>query len=190
MYTRKGKIHTLLHFFLIKWIDKDRKMIRLSKDRVLEDFFIDDNGVITNKEGEVQKLNIQQNRLRFKGVQVHKIQIYTKLGWKDGKIWAIHHVDENPFNNAFKNLVYLSRADHSSLHKTGNNGLKGHHHSEETKEKIRLGNIGKKRSEETKKKMSESQKGRSWYNDGIENYIIFPEEVLPHYQKGRLKCKK
>lgn len=131
-------------------------MIRLSKDRVLEDFYIDDNGVITNKEGEVQKFNLQQNRLRFKGVQVHKIQMWTKYGWRDGHIWAIHHVDENPYNNALKNLVYLTRSDHNSLHKIGNNG----------------------------------HKGQKWFNDGVKEHLIFPEDALPHYQEGRLICKK
>ena len=172
-YTRKGKIHTLL-LILIKWIDKDRKMIRLSKDRVLEDFFIDDNGIITNKEGEVQQFNLQQNRLRFKGVQVHKIQMWTKYGWRDTKTWAIHHLNEKPFDNRLENLVYLTRSEHTALHNKGRcNGM-----------------TGKKHSLATKKKMSKSQKCLRWFNDGVKNYFIPPQDALPHYQKGRLICKK
>ena len=165
-------------------------MIRLSKDRVLEDFFIDDNGVITNKEGEVQKVYYISGRSYFKATQVHKIQMWTKYGWRDGQLWTIHHIDENPSNNAISNLVFMLRSEHMRLHRKGYSPRKGKIHTEETKEKIRLGNIGKKISEEAKIKMSKVRKGRKWFNDGVEEYFIFSEYALPHYQKGRLKCKK
>lgn len=150
-------------------------MIRLSKDRVLEDFFIDDNGVITNKEGEVQEYSYYGGkRPLFKKVHVHKIQMWTKYGWRDGNIWAIHHLNENPFDNRLENLVYLTRSEHTTLH----NKRKSPPMS------------GKKHSLKTKKKMSKSQKGRTWFNDGIKNHFIFPEDAPPYYQKGRLKWKK
>lgn len=149
-------------------------MIRLSKDRVLEDFFIDDNGVITNKEGEVQKIYYYYGRPVFKSTQIHKIQMFTKCGWRDGRIWVIHHKDENILNNSISNLVFLTPSAHFSVHRKG----------------IAPWNKGKKTTEETKEKMSKVRKGRKWFNDGVEEHLIFPEEALPHFQKGRLKCKK
>ena len=165
-------------------------MIRLSKDHVVEDFFIDDNGVITNKEGVVQKISYYRERPHFKSTAVHKIQMWTKYGWRDTKIWAIHHKDENPLNNSLSNLVFITNSEHMSLHRKGNQNMYGKHHSEETKRKLSESNTGKHLSEETKRRISLTCKGRNWFNDGIKNYFIPPENSLPHYQKGRLICKK
>jgi hypothetical protein len=213
MYTRKGKIHTLLHF-LTKWIDKDRKMIRLSKDRVLEDFFIDDNGVITNKEGEVQDVYLHNRYLHFKGISVHKIQMWTKYGWRDGRKWSIHHIDEYKLNNSIHNLIFLTRSQHVALHAKNRSQetkeklskarlghpsyMKGKKHSEESKRKISEANKGKTYgriyrpwSDEERKLIGERQIGKKWYNDGVRNYFIFPEKSMPNYLEGMLKrCKK
>lgn len=182
MYTRKGKIHTLLHF-LIKWIDKDRKMIRLSKDRVLEDFFIDDNGVITNKEGEVQKIYYIRGRSYFKATQVHQIQMWTKYGWRDTKIWAIHHIDEDKTNNAISNLVFMTRSEHMRLHRKGYSSW----------------NKGKKFTEEHKKNLSEVRKGKYsgsknpsfgkiWWTNGESNLYLKIGEIPPcDYYRGMTK---
>lgn len=40
------------------------------------------------------------------------------------------------WNRPAEEFMFLTRAEHNSLHKTNNNGLKGHKHSEETKNKI------------------------------------------------------
>ena len=133
-------------------------MIRLSKDRVLEDFFIDDNGVITNKEGEIQKFSYYGGeRPYFKSVKVHQIQMWTKYGWRDTKIWAIHHIDEDKSNNSISNLVFMTRGEHMSLHKN----MYGKHHSEETKRKLSESRKGKHLSEETKRKLSISLIGHT-----------------------------
>lgn len=57
-------------------------------------------------------------------------------------------------------LIFLTRAEHVSLHQKGKLGtFTGKHHSEETKRKISEAEKGKYVSEETKKKMSELRKG-------------------------------
>lgn len=148
-------------------------MIRLTKDRVLEDFFIDDNGVITNKEGEVQKTYYLSGRPHFKKIAVHKIQMWTKYDWRDTKIWAIHHIDMNPLNNSIDNLVFLTISEHMRLHKKG-----------------------KKLSKECKRKISESLKGntvikgRIWMNNGVINKMVYPNESPEGFVKGRLKCQQ
>lgn len=177
-------------------------MIRLSKDRVLEDFFIDDNGVITNKEGEIQKFSYYGERPYFKSTAVHKIQMWTKYGWRDTKIWTIHHIDEDKSNNAISNLVFMPKSEHASHHFIDNRYSNGRFISEETKSKISKTMKekckdgfgapwkGKNLPDYYRKKLSEAHKGQKWFNDGVKEYMMFPEDVPPHYQKGRLKCKK
>lgn len=170
-------------------------MIVLGKNKVDERFNISDEGIITDLNGNVQKVYFYGgDRPIFKSVGVHKIQMWTNYGWRDGKIWNIHHKDENKLNNSLNNLVYLTCSEHMRLHK------KGAHWSLslETREKMSRSKKGKKywlgkhHSEETRKKMSKSQKGlntwtkgKYWFNDGVKNYIC--RECPPGCVKGRLK---
>lgn len=73
--------------------------------------------------------------------------------------------------------------------------FKGKHHSKESKEKLseaRKGkpspNKGKHLSKETKEKMSVSKKnkyvGKKWYNNGIEEIILYPEDAEEYLNKG------
>ena len=59
-------------------------------------------------------------------------------------------------------LIFLTPSEHTILHKNGNHYNLGKHLSEETKRKISYSNKCKTHSEETKKKMSESRKGRTF----------------------------
>lgn len=154
-------------------------MIVLGKDKVDERYNIDDNGIITDLQGNVQETKIYQGRPAFKGIAVHRILMYTKFGYKD---LDIHHLDENPLNNNINNLVFLTRSEHRKLHMIGNklrigmkhtkewksiksNSMLGENHfnygkklSEETKMKIRKALQGHHHSEDTKRKMAESRK--------------------------------
>jgi hypothetical protein len=49
-------------------------------------------------------------------------------------------------------------------------------------------NYGKKVSDETKRKIGEKSKGTSWFNDGVKNYKIKPEDAFAlDYKTGRIK---
>ena len=123
------------------------------KDIILEDYFIDPiTAVITNSKGEIQKTCIQRGRAYFKGHAVHQWQVHTNLGYK--KDYDIHHIDENKMNNSLSNLVYLTRSEHIKIHN------ETRVFSEETKRKISEAQKGKILSEETKRKLSEAQKGK------------------------------
>ena len=74
--------------------------------------------------------------------------------------------------------------------------MKGKKHSEETRKKISDGNKGKQAgeknpnygkhiSEEQKKKMSEAAKGKHWFNNGKIN--IMAKECPPGFVPGMLK---
>ena len=86
------------------------------------------------------------------------------------------------YNRPAKELIFLTTREHNAF-------KKGKPKSEETRRKMREAqkgkNIGKKRSEETRKKMGEARKGRHWYNNGKENKFCYecPEGFTP----GRLR---
>ena len=164
------------------------------KDTIFPDFFIDPvTAIITNSNGEVQKINIHKDgRPYFKGHKLHEWQVHTHYGWKQGM--DIHHLDENKMNNSLSNLVYLTRSEHTKIHSNGKQL------SEETKRKMseaKKGNknmLGKHHTEETKQKIGNSSKGlnkdRIWINNGVENrFIHFDEDIPEGFIRGRLKWK-
>lgn len=60
-----------------------------------------------------------------------------------GEKLNVHHLDHNAQNNTISNLVWMTESEHRRLHKKGNKNMLGKHHSEEAK-----------------KKMSETKKGK------------------------------
>ena len=158
-------------------------MIVLGKDKIDTRFNIDDNGTITALDGTVQETKKDGYEF-FHKQRVHSILMWTKFGYRDTKIWDIHHLDENKLNNNINNLVFLTHSKHTSLHfknvKKGNlseehkkklsEAHKGKKHSKETKKKIsesHIGMKGKHHSEETKIKLSKAIKGKNWKKDPI-----------------------
>ena len=105
-------------------------MIRF-RNEIFEDYFIDSNGIIKDKNGEIQQLSLYKDgRLRFKRMLVHKIQMHTNYGYDKDK--DIHHKDGNKTNNSLDNLIYLTRKEHMSIHKKGNKNFLGKTHTPES----------------------------------------------------------
>lgn len=177
-------------------------MIRLSENTILEDYFIDENGVITDINGVIQEIYLNQGRPKFKGTPIHRILMYTFYGYRK---MDIHHIDGNKLNNTLSNLVYLTREEHTKLHhkdkhitketrRKMSESQKGKHLTEEHKQKLSESLKGRhwNLSEETRRKLSESHKGKQnwskyfhWFNDGIKNFYCkeCPEGCIP----GRIK---
>ena len=123
------------------------------RNSIFENYSIDPiTAVITNDKSEIQRNYIKRGRPYFKSMDIHKIQVHTHIGYKQG--FDIHHLDENKMNNSLSNLVYLTRSEHSKIHH------KGKKHSEETKRKLSEAHKRENLSEETIRKMSDSQKGK------------------------------
>lgn len=79
---------------------------------------------------------------KHKGLHQYIWMVGHQAEIPDGYI--VHHIDFNPLNNSIHNLVLLTIEEHNKLHNTGNKNW-----------------LGKKHTEETKKKMSESHKGKT-----------------------------
>jgi len=124
---------------------------------------------------------------------------------------TLHHIDENHDNNDSKNLMQMHYGCHISLHHKGShrseetrrkmsesrkgkiagdkNPFYGKHHSEEARRKIGSAHIGKILSEEHRKKISESLKGKHPSEESIarnvfsrkigqENYAEIEEDLI------------
>lgn len=115
--------------------------------------------IFDSKTGVVQKTHVHQGRKEFKKMPVHCIMAHTYFGYNPE--CDVHHKNENKLNNSLSNLMYLTREEHSRLHRKGKTSLnKGKTLSEEHKAKLSACMKGKKLSEEHRAKIAASMKGK------------------------------
>lgn len=88
----------------------------------------------------------------------------------------IHHEDENKTNNEIWNLIPMTREEHQKIHNIGKSM------PEHVKQALLKANLGRKLSEETKRKMSENQID----NSGEKN----PRYGVPVLRESREKMSK
>ena len=105
-----------------------------------------------------------------------KIEHYEEALAEDFKGWDIHHrreiqpdgtrvsrqelIDQNLYyGRPASELMFMRHGEHRMLHNIGNTYMKGHKHSEESRQKNSLAHRGKQLSEETRKKLSEAKRG-------------------------------
>lgn len=100
-----------------------------------------------------------------------KIKNYDKAIADTTQTWDCHHMTETWWNCSAKELIenecyynrkaceliFLTHAEHTSLHRKGK---PGHKHSDETRKRIAESLKGKHLSEERRKNMSEAHKGK------------------------------
>lgn len=133
------------------------------------------------------------------------IKNYAEAVADKTRTWCCHHINGEPFtgfckkdlkkmnmyvNRPASELMFVTRKMHDKLHCTckklreSNTGktspLKGktlEHRSEDTRKKISESLKGKTPSEETRQKMSYSHKGKHWFNNGEINKraLVCPE---------------
>ena len=146
-------------------------------------------------------INIR-NVKRYCKEDISKIKNYEQAIADKTQTWVCHHMTETwwnctaqelienecYYNRKACELIFLTPAEHKSLHN------KGKKHSAENRRKISESHKGKILSEETKRKLSEAHKGQPptkgskgmhWYNNGIVNNLAY--ECPNGFVKGRLK---
>lgn len=105
-----------------------------------------------NQDGYYQITSAKEGN---NGKRLHRL-IYEKNFGTIPKGYVIHHKDRNRQNNCIMNLQLMTNQEHVSLHTQGENnpmyGIKGEKHPL----------FGRRVSEETRKKMSESRKGNNY----------------------------
>jgi len=92
-------------------------------------------------------------------IRLHKY-IYEKFYGKIPINCVVHHKDLNRRNNNIENLQLLTLVEHGKLHNIGRKTFLGRHHTKESKLKISLAHKGIKESRETCRKISEGQLGK------------------------------
>ena len=113
------------------------------------------------------------------------------------QVWHCHHMTETWWNCTSKELIenecyynrkaceliFLTPAEHKRLHKQGHpSAFKGRKHSEESRIKMSESLKGHTVSEETRKKMSEANKGRTFTEDA--------KKKMSESKKGRPSNRK
>lgn len=129
---------------------------------------------ITNPKNKIyigQSINIEKRFGNYKNLRCEKQRklhsSLKKYGVENHKFEVIHECSENELNDIeryYQELynVIVNGLNIQLVKSSDNNGLA----SNETKEILRKINLGKKHSDETKKKMSESQSGIKHPNYG------------------------
>ena len=77
-------------------------------------------GVVSDAKGYlmVLKPDWYTGRKGSKHVFQHHVEVCQGLGITSiPKGWCVHHVDNNPHNNSFNNLVLCTMSDHPRIHK-------------------------------------------------------------------------
>ena len=115
--------------------------------------------------------------------QPELIENYSKAIADKSEIWACHHRLETHnsdgerrlvdilgtelialglyYDRPPEELIFLTQSEHMRLHRIGKPGaMKDKHHSDETKRKMSESHKGKPKSEEHKRKLSEAHKGQ------------------------------
>lgn len=120
---------------------------------------------------------ISKNTEKYCSEPIEWIENYQEAINDKTQVWCCHHrleIDLHMTREQLKylglyykvpanELIFLTKTEHRRLHFSGyRNPMYNRTLSEETKQKLREANIGKKKSEETKQKIREACKGRHY----------------------------
>ena len=137
----------------------------------------------------------KQSAKAFCRDDISLIENYDKAVSDTTQMWHCHHRRETIFsksdlieigeyyNRPACELIFLTPLEHIRLHNLGK------HLSEETRKKISEAKINKPKTAEARKKMSEVKKGSYFFNNGVKS-IRAKECPGPEWQRGRIKKKK
>lgn len=68
-------------------------------------------------------VNLKKSESKYEHVYIHNlVAYYFCKGWLVKA--EVHHIDKNPLNNHYKNLIWVTKAEHRELHRLFNSGDK------------------------------------------------------------------
>lgn len=173
------------------------------KNKVYENYLIDENAIIYDLEGNIQETYLYHNRPWFKSHGIHKYVMHSLIGYKENLV--IHHINEDKFDNRLINLKYMDAGEHMRLHKTGKpspNKGKKMNLSEEARQRMsdakkgkRPPNYGKPCPQSVKDALRKANsgntiiRGRIWVNNGVISKMVYPNEIPEGFVSGRIFVK-
>ena len=148
--------------------------------------------LITNKPCYVGKTKLAlEQRAGSKGINYkHCFYFWNeiqKYNWENFKSEILTETDDDEYATL---MEWFYTIEFNTTYPNGCNNSCGYKHSEESKKKTSNSLKGRPLSEEHKRKIGEAQKnntnvrGRTWYTNGIKNTIQF--ECPKGYWKGRV----
>ena len=158
------------------------------KNKVYENYLIDENGIIYDLNGNIQQTYQNQGRDFFKSGKVYELVMHSFIGYKEDM--DIHHINKNKNDNRLCNLIYLSHSEHARLHFGEHGPNKGKKFSKEWREKLSESHKGYKmpQAERDKRKgIAPANKGQIWVNNGIINKMVCPDQIPEGFSKGMLR---
>ena len=112
------------------------------------------NGEIMNTD--YGKFHINKQGYYVKNVYLHNLVWVNFYGKPVPKGYVIHHINEDKTDNRIQNLQCVKSSTHTRFH------MKGKKLSEDTKNKMSETKKGYNHSIETRQKLSKYKKGRKW----------------------------
>lgn len=125
------------------------------------------NATIQTKYGNIRISNgyyrISSKKERNYGKLLHRL-IFEDFYGEIPEGFVVHHKDGNKLNNCILNLQLMKKSEHDRLHNEGDNNHRcwqGKHHSLETRKKISESKKGKLRGKEPKQTLINKSKSRN-----------------------------
>lgn len=106
--------------------NKDDEIFDLNRNEYKLQYWITNNGKVfdsdtgiylkPNIKNEYYYVNLKKGESKYEHVYIHYlVAYYFCKGWINKQ--EVHHIDINPLNNHYKNLIWVARNEHKELHK-------------------------------------------------------------------------
>lgn len=114
------------HFKPILSANKDDEIFSPMRNEYQLRYWITNNGKVFDSDVGIYLqpdikntyyyVNLKKSESKYKRVYIHHlVAYYFCKGWLTKK--EVHHIDKNPLNNHYKNLIWVTHAEHMELHR-------------------------------------------------------------------------